>query len=201
MPRVTSPRAEATAATRAGLVEAATALFAERGFAETSIDDVAAVAGMTKGAVYHHFAGKAALFEAVFSARETEVHERLTRTLEDAPDLLTGARTALATFLEACSEPRYGRIVFRDGPLALGWERWRECERDYAYAFIARVLDGLAREGSLVRPPGTSYPTLVLGMLSSAGQLLGQAPPEQHPALREELLGFFDQVLSGMTRS
>ena len=196
---MTSPRAEATAATRAGLVGAATALFAERGFAETSIDDVAAVAGMTKGAVYHHFAGKAALFEAVFSAQEAEVHERLRAALDDAPDHLAGARAALTTFLEACTEPTYGRIVFRDGPLALGWERWRECEVDYAYAFIARVLDGLAREGHLARPPGTSYPTLVLGMLSSAGQLLGQASPEQHAALRAELLGFFDQVLAGLT--
>ncbi|WP_345417888.1 helix-turn-helix domain-containing protein [Actinomycetospora chlora] len=199
MPRVTSPRAEATAATRAGLVEAATALFAERGFAETSIDDVAAVAGMTKGAVYHHFAGKAALFEAVFSAQEAEVHARLSAALDDAGDHLAGAHAALTTFLEACTEPTYGRIVFRDGPLALGWERWRECELDYAYAFIARVLDGLAREGHLRRPPGASYPTLVLGMLSSAGQLLGQAPPAQHAALRAELLGFFDQVIAGMT--
>jgi AcrR family transcriptional regulator len=196
---VTSPRAEATAATRAGLVRAATALFAQRGFAETSIDDVAAVAGMTKGAVYHHFAGKAALFEAVFSAQEAEVHARLGAALDDAADHLAGARAALVTFLEACTEPTYGRIVFRDGPLALGWERWRECEIDYAYAFIARVLDGLAREGHLGRPPGTSYPTLVLGMLSSAGQLLGQAPEEQHAALRAELLGFFDQVLAGLT--
>ncbi|WP_328308746.1 TetR/AcrR family transcriptional regulator [Actinomycetospora sp. NBC_00405] len=196
---MTSPRAEATAATRAGLVEAATELFAARGFAETSIDDVAAVAGMTKGAVYHHFAGKAALFEAVFSAQETAVHERLGAALDGAPDQLTGARAALTTFLEACTEPTYGPIVFRDGPLALGWQRWQECERDYAYALIARVLDGLAREGHLARAPGASYPAVVLGMLSSAGQLLGQAPPEQHAALREELLGFFDQVLAGLT--
>ena len=154
---------------------------------------------MTKGAVYHHFAGKAALFEAVFSAQEAEVHERLRSALDGAPDHLVGARAALTTFLEACTEPTYGRIVFRDGPLALGWERWRECELDYAYAFIARVLDGLAREGHLARPPGASYPTLVLGMLSSAGQLLGQAPPDQHAALRAELLGFFDQVLAGLT--
>jgi len=86
-----------------------------------------------------------------------------------------------------------------DGPLALGWQRWQECERDYAYALIARVLDGLAREGHMARAPGASYPAVVLGMLSSAGQLLGQAPPEQHAALREELLGFFDQVLAGLT--
>ena len=198
VPRVTSPRAEATAATRSGLVEAATVLFAERGFTGTSIDDVAAVAGMTKGAVYHHFAGKAALFEAVFSAREAEVHARLGAALDTAPDHLAGARAALTTFLDACTEPAYGRIVFRDGPLALGWERWRECEADYGYAFIARILDGLAREGYLARPPGVSHPTVVLGMLSSAGQLLGQAPPEQHPALRQELLVLFDQVLAGL---
>ena len=198
MPRTTSPRAEATAATRAGLVEAATTLFAERGFVATSIDDVAAVAGMTKGAVYHHFAGKAALFEAVFSAREAEVHARLGAALDGAPDYRSGARAALTTFLEACTEPAYGHIVFRDGPLALGWERWRECEIDYGYAFIARVLDGLAREGHLARPPGLSHPTVVLGMLSSAGQLLGGAPPEQHDRLRGELLEFFDQVLAGL---
>ena len=127
------------------------------------------------------------------------MHERLGAALDGAPDQLTGARAALTTFLEACTEPTYGPIVFRDGPLALGWQRWQECERDYAYALIARVLDGLAREGHLARAPGASYPAVVLGMLSSAGQLLGQAPPEQHAALREELLGFFDQVLAGLT--
>ena len=151
---MTSPRAEATAATRAGLVEAATELFAARGFTETSIDDVAAVAGMTKGAVYHHFAGKAALFEAVFSAQETAVHERLGAALDGAPDQLTGARAALTDVPGGLHRAgvRADRLPRR--PAGAGWQRWQECERDYAYAFIARVLDGLAREGHLARAPG-----------------------------------------------
>lgn len=198
MPPARSPRSEATAATRAGLLDAATALFAERGYAGTSIDDVAAAAGMTKGAVYHHFAGKAALFEAVFSAQEAEVHARLGAALDGVSDHVRGARAALTVFLEACTEPAYGTIVFRDGPIALGWERWRECEVDYGLAFIARVLAGLEAEGHLARPAGVGHPTVVLGMLSSAGQLLAQAAPGDRVRLRGELLELFEQLLAGL---
>jgi AcrR family transcriptional regulator len=196
--RARSPRSEATAATRAVLIGAATALFTERGYVGTSIDDVAAAAGMTKGAVYHHFQGKAALFEAVFSAQEDEVHARLGAALDGAPDHVSGARAALTVFLEACTEPAYGTIAFRDGPIALGWERWRECEVDYAFAFISRVLAGLEADGHLARPMGVGHPTVVLGMLSSAGLLLAQAPPAEQARLRDELLELFEQFLAGL---
>lgn len=199
--RARSPRAEATATTRAVLVEAATRLFAERGFAATSLDDVAAAAGMTKGAVYHHFANKAAVFEAAFEAQEQQVHARLRDARAAAPDPVTASRTTLAVFLDACMEPVYGPIVFRDGPIALGWERWQECEVDYGLSFVAQVLADLEAAGHLARPVGASLPALVLGMLSSAGQLLGRTPPEEHPALRAELLETFDQFLAGLAVS
>lgn len=195
MASVKRSRDETNAATRAALITCGTQLFAERGYSETSVDDVAAAAGMTKGAVYHQFATKAALFEAIFHAHEVEVHGRLATALDAAADAESGARAALEVFFAACCEPGYGTIVFRDGPIALGWSRWRECEIDYAYAFITRVLTALEEQGRLAQPLTETQPTVVLGMLSSAGQLLGQAQPTEQHRLHDELADLFDQML------
>src|SRR5881398_3481078 len=103
-------------ATRAALIASARALFAERGYAAVSIEEIVRRARVTRGALYHHFEDKADLFRAVF--------ERVQRLLDAAssqPDPARHLEVGCHAFLDACAEPDVQRIVLLDGPAVLGW--------------------------------------------------------------------------------
>ena len=115
MPEVKSRRELYSEATRAALLDEATTLFAERGYAGTSLEDVASASQVTRGAVYHHFASKQALFEAVLDLQE----ERATTEIlaaATAADPWDAAMLALDAFLTQCCDPVYGRLVWLEGP-------------------------------------------------------------------------------------
>src|ERR1700761_9773967 len=109
-------------ATQAALLDEATRLFATRGYAGTSLEDVAAASQVTRGAVYHHFDGKQALFEAVLDAQETRAIARITAAAT-AADPLEAARQALDAFLDQCCDPVYGRLVWLGGAAPPGGAR------------------------------------------------------------------------------
>ena len=121
-------QAERTEATTSALVDAARELFARDGYDATSLDAVAARAGVTKGAVYHHFEGKRQLFEAVFT-REVE---RMATPLADAyarkKDPWDAFHAACRAFLDECLDPGLQRIVLLDASAAIGWEQMRRLE-------------------------------------------------------------------------
>src|SRR6516225_9496794 len=115
MPEVKSRRELYSEATRAALLAEATALFAERGYAGTSLEDVASASQVTRGAVYHHFASKQALFEAVLGLQETRVTAQVTAAAQ-SPDPWQAAMLALGAYLDHCCDPAYGRLVWLEGP-------------------------------------------------------------------------------------
>ncbi|PZG20231.1 TetR/AcrR family transcriptional regulator, partial [Nonomuraea aridisoli] len=129
-------QAERSDETTARLVRAARDLFGADGYAATTIDAVAAAAGMTKGAAYHHFAGKAELFRAAFTAELADVAARLERAAAEERDPWAALSRGARAFLEHCLDPRFRRIVLLDAPSVLGWETVREIE----YAHTLRVL-------------------------------------------------------------
>ena len=198
MPEVKSRRGEYTEATRRALLDAAADLFTERGFARTSLDDVAAVARVTKGAIYHHFGSKPGLFEALFDELELSENGAARAVFEAAPDPATGTIAALDQFLVACSEPVYGTIVFREAPLALGWDAWRRCEEKYSYALLTDMLDALAAAGHIAVAPGEALPSIAFGMLGAAGQLLARTPAPDRERVRDECRLPFVALLGGL---
>jgi len=142
--------AERHAKTRAALMTAARALFAEKGFAETGTPEIVRRAGVTRGALYYHFADKRALFRAVLEAEETALADRINREsgpLADDPveALMAGTRA----FLAAASDADTNRIVFVDGPAALGWDDWREIDDRYAGATLREGLEAGMKAGAL----------------------------------------------------
>jgi AcrR family transcriptional regulator len=191
VPRLT--QAERTGATTSQLLAAAQHLFGRDGFAATSIDAVAAAAGMTKGAAYHHFANKTALFRAVF----VRVHEQVAADLERAtaaePDPWSALRRGCRTFLERCLDPGFRRIAQLDGPAVLGWAEVREIQSGHTL----RVLAGGLREAA--GPSGGDgdpqvRALIAFGALCEAGMLLARAddPEAALPAVAaeaERLLG------------
>lgn len=194
---VKSRREQYTEATRLALVEEATRLFAEHGFVETALSDVAAAAAVTRGAVYHHFANKQALFETVLDRLEQQA----------AADAAAAASTnspweagfaALDNFLQRCCDPVYAQVVWQQGPIALGWQAWEHCEERYAFGLIQQLLRRLIDAGDI--PPVPLEPTtrLVFAMLGSAGMALGATDPQTQPQRKTEYATMIRQLLSGL---
>jgi AcrR family transcriptional regulator len=185
MTEVKSRRELYSEATRAALLDEATALFAERGYAGTSLEDVALASRVTRGAVYHHFASKQALFEAVLDRQEARVTAEVIAAASTA-DPWDAAMLALDTYLTHCCDPVYGRLVWLEGPAALGWRRWRECEKDYAYGLVERFIRDLVDGGYLRDAAFDSLVRFSFWMLGGAGLAVAEAPPEDKPRVRDE---------------
>jgi AcrR family transcriptional regulator len=158
-------------ATIAAVQSAALTLFAERGFGSVSVDDIAVAAGVTKGAVYHHFETKERLFEAVFRAVEDDLYDRL---IESAPASGTGVDLLVfgtRTFLTFCLAQPVHQIVLVDGPNVLGWKLWREIDAEH---FLPLILAGLAADAApAVELQQIAH--LLIGAIDEAVMLLASA--------------------------
>jgi AcrR family transcriptional regulator len=185
MQPVKSRREMYSEATRAALLDEATRLFATRGFAGTSLEDVASASRVTRGAVYHHFASKQALFEAVLDAQEGRVMAEIVAaaTAEDPWD---AAMLALDAFLDQCCDPTYGRLVWLEGPQALGWNRWREWEEKYSYGLVEQFTRSLIAAGYLEDRAAGSLVRFSFWMLGGAGLTLAEAAEADKPRIRAE---------------
>ena len=170
-----SRRRRQTEATRSALVEAARSRFAEHGFAGTSIDDIARDAGLTKGAVYHHFTNKEQLFEQVFEQLEAELAARGAQAARGGADPLDALARGFESFLDAALEPEVRRIVLIDGPAVLGATRYQELDEQYAYAGVVAAIGAAARRGLLRPVDPDALARLLLGACASAGALVARA--------------------------
>lgn len=183
-------------ATRSALLEAATELFAARGYPGTSLEDVAAAANVTRGAVYHHFAGKQALFEAVLDLQEQRSDAGILAAVSSA-DPWEAATQALDAFLRSSSDPVYGRLVWVEGPTALGWHRWREFEQEHAYGLVAGFVEALMEAGYLERRSVDSTVKFAFWMLGGAGLAIAEAPEGDKDRVREEWGDLLRRAMNG----
>src|SRR3954465_14841811 len=135
----TSRRAQFSASTRGALVDVAERLFAEHGYAATSLDAIVAGADVTKGALYHHYSGKQALFEAVFEKVESSGAQQIQTALTGHTDPWEKAIAGLRAFLDVVRQPSYSRIVVQDGPSVLGHERFREQEERATFTNVVDI--------------------------------------------------------------
>lgn len=169
-------REENAAATRDALVEAATTLFAERGYATVSTAAIAEAARVTRGALYHHFSDKKELMRAVFAAADHALVERLTA----AGDRSAGPAERLAgtwrAFVDALADPRLRAILFVEAPAALGWQEWRDLDGGRSLELVIARLRPLQEAGELARDRDLLVLAhLVLGALNEAGMLMASA--------------------------
>lgn len=130
--------------TRRAILEAARRAFADRGYADTSLDDIVQPARLTKGALYHHFKNKAAVLEALYVAMEEELVAKVRRAVaSSAGDPRARIVTAIEAFFEASAEPEYVRIVLRDAPLVLGHRHGRELDQAIGLGFVRELVGAL----------------------------------------------------------
>src|ERR1700761_1548620 len=143
-------RAAQGRATRDQLIEVATRLFAEHGYEGTSIEAVLSAAGVSRGALYHHFAGKEALFEAVVSAVSEQVTVELAEAVRGCADPLDAMRTAAIAWIDLAADPVIQRVVLVDAPSVLGWDRWRAMDDGRTLGALRMLLQAGSDSG---RPP------------------------------------------------
>ena len=142
-------QAERSATTREAIVAAATRLFAERGYEATGIDEVTRAAGVSKGALYHHYSDKADVLAAVYEDVETKLVERLVAVASRETDPLEAVRAGAHAFLDACVDPVTRQIVLVDAPVGLGWERWRSIGSRYGFGLLLAGLQAAADAGQI----------------------------------------------------
>jgi AcrR family transcriptional regulator len=191
-----SLRAEQVAQTRAALVLAGRSLFGRAGFAATSVDDLAREAGVTTGALYHHFPTKAALFEAVFELVHAELMAASGQAAEAADGVVAALAAAFDAFLDKVLEPDVQRIIITDAPSVLGPARFTELDERYAFAAIVAALEAAAEAGALrVNDPPT-LARLLLGMLTRGGMLVASAADPV--ATRDSVAATMRAILAGL---
>lgn len=182
-------RADYSESTRSALVDSAVKLFAKRGYAGTSLDEIARRARVTKGALYHHFSGKQALFEAAFDALEGQVCGRLDKILRGDELPWDRALHGLREFITSCLDPAYQRIAIHEAPVVMGWQRWRECEERYSFGLVRSTLQDLIDAGEVQPVPVEVTARLLFGALSSAAIEIASSPePQQVGAQVEEVV-------------
>ena len=173
---MTNRRQQYSASTKRALVDVAEAMFAENGYAATSLDAIVAGARVTKGALYHHFSGKQALFEAVFERVESRAARAIATSLTGHPDPWTRARAGLCAFLEAVQQPGYRRIVIQEGPAVLGHERYREQEERSTFANVLDIVRGVLGPGEIDEELIEMFARILFGAMSAAGESVASAP-------------------------
>ena len=155
--------------TRRALLAAARRAFAKKGYADTSLDDIVGAARLTKGALYHHFKGKAALLEALYVDMEAQLLDEVTRAVSQAQgDAWAQMLAAIQAFFAASAEPDYVRIVLREAPLVLGHMQGREVDQAIGLGFVCRLVESLRDEGML--PPLPVLPTARM-LLAVTGEM------------------------------
>ncbi|UMG91635.1 TetR/AcrR family transcriptional regulator [Nocardioides sp. TF02-7] len=194
----TTSRAAYSASTKRALVDVAEELFTAQGYAATSLDAIVAGAQVTKGALYHHFSGKQALFEAVFERVEHDAAQRIQQELRDQDDPWVKALAGLRAFLAVVQEPRYRRIVIQEGPAVLGYERFREQEERSTFANVLEIVRAVLEAGSwtLDEPMLQTFARIFFGAMSSAGESVSTADDPEAAARRVEAAIAF--LLSGV---
>jgi AcrR family transcriptional regulator len=179
-------QAERTQTTVAALLGAARELFARDGYAATSLDEVVTHAGLTKGALYHHFAGKQALFRAVY---EREL-QRMAVMIDDHPSVKAtrtswGAlRAACEAFLDVSLDPAIQRITLLDAPAALGWETMREIENETSLRLLKEALKRAMDERSIAARPVDPLANLLFGAMCEAAMAIARGADQATNARR-----------------
>jgi AcrR family transcriptional regulator len=199
---MTNPRrtqAERAAETRETLIAAARPLFAEHGFADVALETIVRAAGVTRGALYHHFADKTALFAAVFERLEAEVATRMTEAIAAAneDDPVEVMRLGANFWLDACADPEIQRITLIDAPAVLGWTRWTEIGDQYNTGLVRQLLAGAIETG---RIPDQPVDATALTLLAAMRELtLYIARADDYRTARDEAGVIMNRLIQSLT--
>ncbi len=200
-PRARRTQADRSAATRDALVLAARRLFAAQGFADVPADAIVAEAGVTRGAMYHQFTDKTALFDAVLEAVEADVAARLAEEVAAAgtEDPVVAMRHAMRTWLDICVEPEIHRIALIDGPSVLGWARWREVCQKHVFGLVQSVLEQGMELRRIRQQPARALAHVLMGASDEAALYIAEAADQGQA--RAEMIEVLDRLIAVIERA
>jgi AcrR family transcriptional regulator len=189
-------QAERSEATREALIGAARGLFTERGYDHVGTEEIVRAAGVTRGALYHHFGDKASLLEAVYGRIEAESTERVARVVlgSELHSPLDAMKAGVAAFLEECAKPELRQIALHDAPAILGWERWREIGAANGLGLIEASLGAAIEAGEIRELPVKQTAHLLMGALDEAAMVLAR---DERPEARAEVTEVLVALLEG----
>ncbi len=175
---------ERSDATRRALIDSARNLFGSRGYAAVPLDEVVSAAGVTKGALYHHFpGGKKDLMEALYETVEADFTERVTAGiaphLAGEVDPLDIMGAAIEETLDLSMDPELQQILLLDSLAVLGWSRWREIADKYSLAVVKSLLAAAVEHGSMKPLPTESLANLLMAALSEAILMIARAGDQE----------------------
>jgi AcrR family transcriptional regulator len=195
---VKSLRDENAEKTRAALMAAARELFAERGYADVSAEEIVKKARVTRGALYHHFKDKQDLFEQVCE----EVGAEIDRRVLDAgmplaeTDPWRGMLVGIDAFLDACTEGAFHRIVLVDAPAVAGWDEWRKHAEAHMLGLIRLGLQLSMDAGAITKQPVDVLAAMVFSILNEGGMLIGHA--DDRKAARKQVGKTIHKLMDGL---
>ena len=189
-------RAERGEATRAALVRAARDLFSERGYGGVGTNEVVERAGVTRGAMYHHFSEKKDLFRAVYEQTEQELIGVTLQAIEGIDDPWERLVVGVRTFFDVCEDPKLRQIGLVDAPAVLGWQEWRDIGKKYVFGAVTFVLQDAMDKGVLREADTTTLAHLFIAALGEAALMLAGA--EDPAAARDDVEATLLAMLEGM---
>ncbi|MET0134828.1 MAG: TetR/AcrR family transcriptional regulator [Kibdelosporangium sp.] len=170
-----SRRTDYSESTKQALVDSATELFTRNGYAATSLDAIVKRARVTKGALYHHFSGKQALFEAAFNQVEQRAMAQLGKAVDSGGSPWERALNGVQEYIKVCLDPAYQRLVIREAPVVMGMERWREAEEHFSFGIVKQVLEQLIEAGELTDVPVEVTARMMFASLSAGAAIIAEA--------------------------
>jgi len=197
--RQARPRTKAAQreATTAALIAAARALFADRGYAGVGTEEIVKRAGVTRGALYHHFpGGKEELFRAVLVQISAETMQRVLEAAASSEDPFEELVLGAEAFLDACMNPEVQRIVLTDGPSVLGWDVWRAIDTDHGLGLLEAAVQHAMDAGRLLPGSAAAVAQVLSGALDEAAMLVARA--DDPPVARAEMGRTIRRLLEGL---
>lgn len=185
---------ERSAATREALITGARKLWGLRGYAEVGTPEIATEAGVTRGAMYHQFADKAALFRDVVEVVEQDVMARMATLV--AADAI---RAAVDAWLEVSGDPEVRQLILLDAPVVLGWAGFRDVAQRYSLGMTEQLITEAIRAGQLARQPVRPLAQVLIGALDEAAMFIATAddPKRARRETRQVLRRLIDGMLNG----
>lgn len=165
MPRRTQAESEATAA---AVLESAVTFFGDHGYAAVRIDDVAGAAGVTRGAVYHHFQDKPGLFAAAVGSVQQRVSDAVVAAAEGETDAWRALTAGCRAFLTASVDDAHRRIMLIDAPAVMGWAAWRVLDAEHSGRHLAEALAALHEAGQLAVTSWEAAAAMISGAINEA---------------------------------
>jgi AcrR family transcriptional regulator len=185
--------------TRARLVDVATELFGSHGHAAVTMEQVCSRAAVTRGALYHHFAGKDDLFRAVCEQVAAAVTDQVIQAAREEPDAWSRLRSGCRAFLDACTGQGVRQILLTDAPSVLGWASFREMDARHGLGLLRAGIQAGMDQGSIEPGPVDTAAHLLVAALDEAALLIGRAASPA--AARHQATLVLDRILAGIAGS